>query len=120
MDLVVATPGTLNRARQKGDLHLSRVQTVVVDEADSLLDDSFVGEVLPILQACKVAPSASTRPIHPSPPDHPPTLCSRRCGHWRLLTGRPIPARSAQGAKPRLWSLAPRSARSGSTLSRES
>lgn len=51
VDLVVGTPGRVRTMRERGVLFLSRVEHVVLDEADTLLDESFAAETL--AQACK-------------------------------------------------------------------
>lgn len=53
LDLVVGTPGMVERVWGKGDLFLSRVGHVVVDEADVLLKDGgdFEAQVVPLLDA---------------------------------------------------------------------
>jgi len=50
MDILVASLGALNKLTAVGVLDLSRVQQLVLDEADSLLDDSFREEVRRLLR----------------------------------------------------------------------
>lgn len=45
MDVIVATPGRLIDLRQRGDIDLSRVEIVVLDEADRMADMGFTPQV---------------------------------------------------------------------------
>jgi hypothetical protein len=46
VDLVVATPGRVRTLRERGVLFLSRIEHVVLDEADTLLDENFAAETV--------------------------------------------------------------------------
>ena len=48
-DIVVGTPGRLIDLLRKGHLHLSGVETVVLDEADEMLDLGFLPDVATLL-----------------------------------------------------------------------
>jgi ATP-dependent RNA helicase DeaD len=49
VDIVVGTPGRLNDLLERGVLHLNEVKTVVLDEADEMLNMGFIEEVEKIL-----------------------------------------------------------------------
>jgi ATP-dependent RNA helicase DeaD len=49
VDIVVGTPGRLNDLLERGVLNLSEVKTVVLDEADEMLNMGFIEEVEKIL-----------------------------------------------------------------------
>lgn len=51
--LAVATPGRLRDHLKRKSIHLDRVETVVLDEADRMLDMGFIGEVTQILKQTK-------------------------------------------------------------------
>ncbi len=45
VDLVVATPGRLNDHLERGRINLSRVEVLILDEADRMLDMGFIEDV---------------------------------------------------------------------------
>ncbi len=49
VDIVVATPGRLLDFKRQGDLHLSKVEILVIDEADRMLDMGFIPDVQRII-----------------------------------------------------------------------
>ena len=49
VDLVVATPGRLIDFMQRRDLFLDRVETLVLDEADRMLDMGFIHDIKKII-----------------------------------------------------------------------
>jgi ATP-dependent RNA helicase RhlB len=49
-DIIVATPGRLLDFKRQGDLHLDQVETLIIDEADRMLDMGFVPDVRRIIQ----------------------------------------------------------------------
>jgi ATP-dependent RNA helicase RhlB len=51
VDLVVATPGRLIDFMTRRDLHLDQVETLVLDEADRMLDMGFIPQVKRIVRA---------------------------------------------------------------------
>ncbi len=51
VDLVVATPGRLIDFMTRQDLHLDQVETLVLDEADRMLDMGFIPQVKRIVRA---------------------------------------------------------------------
>lgn len=53
VDLLVSTPGRLAALRQSEHVYLSCVKHLVIDEADTLLDDSFLPDVQSHIAACK-------------------------------------------------------------------
>ena len=59
MDVVVTTPSSLLKYRQQERIVLSDVSHLVLDEADTLLDDSFRDATASIVQAIKLR---STKP----------------------------------------------------------
>lgn len=50
VDLVVATPGRLLDFSRQGQLHLSKVEILVIDEADRMLDMGFIPDVSEIVR----------------------------------------------------------------------
>lgn len=56
VDIMIATPGRLLDFKRKRDLHLSKVEILVIDEADRMLDMGFIPDVRNI--------------IHSTPPRH--------------------------------------------------
>jgi ATP-dependent RNA helicase RhlB len=51
VDIVVATPGRLLDFKRQGDIDLSKVEILVVDEADQMLDMGFIPDVRQIIQS---------------------------------------------------------------------
>jgi len=49
VDLVVATPGRLLDFQRRGDLNLKRVEVMIIDEADRMLDMGFIPDVRKII-----------------------------------------------------------------------
>ena len=52
-DVLVATPGRFVKLWELGDVHVSRVSTVVVDEVDTMLSQGFGADLEKILKATK-------------------------------------------------------------------
>ncbi|KAH8086118.1 helicase [Aureococcus anophagefferens] len=52
-DILVATPGRFVKLWELGDVHVSRVSTVVVDEVDTMLSQGFGADLEKILKATK-------------------------------------------------------------------
>jgi ATP-dependent RNA helicase RhlE len=50
VDIVIATPGRLLDHMQRGTIRLDRVETLVLDEADRMLDMGFIRDIRKILQ----------------------------------------------------------------------
>ena len=50
VDIVVATPGRLLDHVQQGNINLSNIETIVLDEADRMLDMGFIRDIRKILQ----------------------------------------------------------------------
>jgi len=51
IDLVIATPGRLLDYRRRQDIHFNRIETLVIDEADRMLDMGFIPDVRQIVHA---------------------------------------------------------------------
>lgn len=51
IDIVVATPGRLLDFQRRGDLSLRKVETVIIDEADRMLDMGFIPDVRKIIHS---------------------------------------------------------------------
>jgi len=51
-DVVVATPGRMLDHMQQGTIKLSKVKTLVLDEADRMLEMGFIDDVEQIIRAC--------------------------------------------------------------------
>lgn len=50
IEIAVATPGRLNDLLERGDVNLSEVETVVIDEADQMADMGFLPQVQRIMR----------------------------------------------------------------------
>ncbi len=50
VDLIVATPGRLKTHLQMGHLDLSKLKTLILDEADRMLDMGFIGDIMEIVK----------------------------------------------------------------------
>lgn len=51
IDIVAATPGRLLDFKRKGDIDLSRVEILIIDEADRMLDMGFIPDVRRIIES---------------------------------------------------------------------
>jgi ATP-dependent RNA helicase RhlB len=51
VDIVAATPGRLLDYKRKGDIDLSKVEILVIDEADRMLDMGFIPDVRRIIES---------------------------------------------------------------------
>ncbi|MFA8343249.1 MAG: DEAD/DEAH box helicase [Rhodothermaceae bacterium] len=51
VDVIVATPGRLIDFKKNGDVHLSSVEILVIDEADRMLDMGFIPDVRSIVKS---------------------------------------------------------------------
>ncbi len=51
IDIVVATPGRLLDFQRRGDISLRKVETVIIDEADRMLDMGFIPDVRKIIHS---------------------------------------------------------------------
>ena len=51
VDLVIATPGRLLDFRQRGDVHLNHVETLIIDEGDRMLDMGFIPDMRRIINS---------------------------------------------------------------------
>ena len=54
IDIIVATPGRLLDLMRQGYVNLSKVEFLVLDEADRMLDMGFINDILDIVKACPV------------------------------------------------------------------
>ena len=52
LDLVIATPGRLIDHLNQGSIDLSNVQTLILDEADRMLDMGFIGDIERVIVRC--------------------------------------------------------------------
>lgn len=50
VDIVVATPGRLLDFKKRGNVHLSKVEILVIDEADRMLDMGFIPDMRRIIE----------------------------------------------------------------------
>ncbi|HSI83871.1 MAG TPA: DEAD/DEAH box helicase, partial [Candidatus Methylacidiphilales bacterium] len=55
IDIVVATPGRLLDHMEQGNLNLDKIEYLVLDEADRMLDMGFMPDVRRIIEACPKA-----------------------------------------------------------------
>jgi len=62
--VLVATPGSLNIALQSGAVSPTLVNHVVIDEADTLMDDSFSGLTAHILRQLSVCSTYTIVYLH--------------------------------------------------------
>jgi superfamily II DNA/RNA helicase len=61
VDLVVATPGRLQRHRENNNLYLSKVLCLVLDEADALVSTEFGQEAIDIVEALTARDNSEKR-----------------------------------------------------------
>ena len=61
VDLVIATPGRLQRHKENGDLYLSQVVCLVLDEADALVGSDFGDDALRTLQSLRMRDASVKR-----------------------------------------------------------
>ena len=52
LDLVIATPGRLIDHLNQGSIDLSKVQTLILDEADRMLDMGFIRDIETVISKC--------------------------------------------------------------------
>ena len=50
VDIIVATPGRLKTHLQMGHLDLSKLKTLILDEADRMLDMGFIGDIMEVVK----------------------------------------------------------------------
>jgi len=55
MDILISTPGVFSKMMTKKMYRMDQLQSVILDEADTLLDDSFNDKVLHLIQRIRVA-----------------------------------------------------------------
>lgn len=60
VDIVAATPGRLLDFKNQRRIHLSKVETLVIDEADRMLDMGFIPDVRTIVQSVPAAGERQT------------------------------------------------------------
>ncbi|ELU12902.1 hypothetical protein CAPTEDRAFT_112901 [Capitella teleta] len=63
MDVLITTPGICTKLLTNGLVNPSLLQTLVLDEADTLLDDSFSTLVLSLIKRLRIS---SEKPLNPS------------------------------------------------------
>ncbi|KAK6182289.1 hypothetical protein SNE40_010004 [Patella caerulea] len=61
MDILISTPGVLAKLLTAGQIKGSNLQHIILDEADTLLDDSFSGSVNHIIRKLQASSGASVR-----------------------------------------------------------
>jgi superfamily II DNA/RNA helicase len=66
-DIVVATPGRLQKHREKGHLFLSRVMCLVLDEADALVSTDFGLDAAEIVEALTSRDKSEKRSMRRGP-----------------------------------------------------
>ncbi|XP_037073004.1 probable ATP-dependent RNA helicase DDX28 [Pollicipes pollicipes] len=108
MDLLVASFGALSKLTSVGVLDLSRVTQVVLDEADTLLDDSFREDVRRLLHRLPLR-VGSAKAAPDAPPDASLTLVGATLpsGVDRLLDGLVTGDSLTRITTPRLHRLLP-------------
>lgn len=60
VDIVVASPGRLMQHKEQGNVYLSRVRTVIIDEVDTMLTQGFGADIRAILRSVLTRASAKT------------------------------------------------------------
>jgi ATP-dependent RNA helicase RhlB len=60
VDIMVATPGRLLDFQQRRDLYLNKVETLIIDEADRMLDMGFIPDVRKIIYSTPAKDSRQT------------------------------------------------------------
>ena len=76
--VVVGTPGRVLDLIRRGELRLDRVHTVILDEADRMLDMGFIVDVETILARC---PRQRQTALFSAPPCRTPS-CASAIGSW--------------------------------------
>ena len=84
-DVLIATPGRLNDLMKREVVDLSGVQTLVLDEADRMLDMGFLPDVTTIVEADDVEPLSSRRQST-SPSRRTSAICLRTPPWWKSHT----------------------------------
>ena len=49
-EIIIATPGKLNYLIENSDIDLTNIKTLVLDEADMLMEDSFLSDIDKIIK----------------------------------------------------------------------
>jgi superfamily II DNA/RNA helicase len=107
VDVVVGTPGRLLDLVRQGYLRLSDVGTLVLDEADKMLDLGFLPDVERILEL--TPPDRQTMLFSATMPGEVVTLarryCASRCTYAPSSTTRPCSCRSpsSTSSAPTRW-----------------
>ncbi|GAX11778.1 hypothetical protein FisN_7Lh160 [Fistulifera solaris] len=66
IDIVVATPGRLLKHWKDGNIYLSRVQHIVLDEMDTIVEQGFVGDLRELLYPIMYHKQAGQKGIDPA------------------------------------------------------
>ncbi|WP_149536911.1 DEAD/DEAH box helicase [Siccirubricoccus phaeus] len=91
IDILVATPGRLQDHLDAGDARLDRVEVLVLDEADQMLDKGFLPAIRRLLRAVPPGPKGAARPqgAAGAPPAAPAT---GQAGRQTLFFSATMPA----------------------------
>ncbi len=111
--IVVGTPGRLGDHLRRGNLDLSALQVVVLDEADEMLDLGFAGgaAVHPRTRrrpsggrCCSPPPSRTTSPTWPGATSRTRCGSTRSTARRRIPTSSTAPSRCRRTRRRRRWS----------------
>lgn len=100
IDIVIATPGRLLDLENRGNLSLSRVEHLVIDEADHMLDLGFMPQMLAILE--KLPRKRRTMMFSATMPPTVERLARRFLKEPSLVDLRPD-GRAAEGIEHRVY-----------------
>ena len=82
-ELMIATPGRINDFVETGDMTLSKVQFVVLDEADRMLDMGFEPQVRSVMEA--ISEERQTMMFSATWPDEVQDLASEFLGEYTFM-----------------------------------